>query len=365
MIVYLTGVAILFVLTLARCLASAAVPAAAPLSYPPLETAPPAAAGFTPDQMATILSETGPNTPYVVVYHLTATTSAGTRIGAAPLEVAQTDLPRTPYVGVFHHLLNAARFQTYLAWSPDLATWHALGAVHAPASQPDLRVLSDDSVLYADEYKPAGRAFVQLRYYGTRAGRTGLQALLADPATPPTAAIILPGSADATQDGTPEFGRLSYGGTFAASRIEINYHYYWRGRRDLDGTGRLTDGTIWAGGPDTPTNTLVDRAGGVGKIGEREVFQVGPTVYELVEAQIRPASSEFGDWRLFLVDRTARRARMLHPALAGGAQSIGNPHVSFLTLPDGRPALALTCFVFNVDNGTTPTGGHLYVYPLP
>ena len=31
----------------------------------------------------------------------------------------------------------------------------------------------------------------------------------------------------------------------------------------------------------------------------------------------------------------------------------------------GAPALVFTCFVFGADNGTTPPGGHIFVYPLP
>jgi hypothetical protein len=50
--------------------------------------------------------------------------------------------------------------------------------------------------------------------------------------------------------------------------------------------------------------------------------------------------------------------------LAGGAQSLGNPTVSFVTLPTGIPALVFTCFVFGANNGTTPLGGHIFVYPL-
>jgi hypothetical protein len=344
-----------------------AVPSPAPFTYPPLETAPAAAATLTEVQLAAILDETAPNTPYASVYGLRATAADGTKLSAAPLKIAQTDLPQTPYVGVFHTPLNATQFETILAWSPNLTTWTVLGAIHQLASQPDLRVLPDDSVLYADEYDPAGRSYVQIHYYGPQPnGQAGLPALLANPALTPTAAVALPGTVGATQDGTPEFGRYAYPTPgVIPTPLEVNYHYYWRGRRDLDGTGRLTAGTTWTGGPDRLTNTLVNNAGGIGKIGRREVFRVGPTVYDLVEAQTRPPSDAYDDWRLFLVNRTARTAQELHPTLAGGAQSVGGPTVSFLTLPDGTPALALTQYVFSPGNGTTRPGGHLYVYPLP
>jgi hypothetical protein len=35
-----------------------------------------------------------------------------------------------------------------------------------------------------------------------------------------------------------------------------------------------------------------------------------------------------------------------------------------VTLPNGIPALVFTCFIFGANNGTTPPGGHMFVYPL-
>jgi hypothetical protein len=58
---------------------------------------------------------------------------------------------------------------------------------------------------------------------------------------------------------------------------------------------------------------------------------------------------------------------MLKPQLFGGAQSLGNPTLTFVTLPppNSSPAVVFTCFVFSENsNGTTP-GGHIYIYPLP
>ena len=112
-------------------------------------------------------------------------------------------------------------------------------------------------------------------------------------------------------------------------------------------------------------NNLVTNAGGNGKIGDREVFKVGATVYEVVEAQVNPTSgSDYGSWRLFFINRTLNTIQQLSPVLVGGAQSLGNPTVSFITLPGGGPALVFTCFVFSENAGTTPSGGHMYVYRL-
>jgi hypothetical protein len=234
-----------------------------------------------------------------------------------------------------------------------------------------MRILADDSVLYAEEYNPSGRPYVRIQYYGN-AGLTGLQALIADPAVASTTAMTMPGTLLAKADGTPEFGRISYDTAIASSTAEITHHYYDLGQRDLDAVGTLANFKSWLSSADTVPNNLVTNAGGNGKIGDREIFKVGSQVYEVVEAQVHPTSAnDYGSWRLFLIDRTTSAIQQLSPALSGGAQSLGNPTVSFVTLPPlaprvaGAPALVFTCFVFGANNGTTPPGGHIFVYPLP
>jgi hypothetical protein len=321
--------------------------------------------------IAAILNETAPNPPYFVAYQLTTTDADNTKAGLEPLKVVPTDDAAHPYLGVFHNPINTTQFATYLGYSSNLKAWHTLGQMHSPASQPDMRILPDDSVLYAEEYSPSGRPHVRIQYYGN-AGSTGLQKLIADPAVAPTTAMTMPGTLLAKADGTPEFERIGYDGAIASSTAEINHHYYYRGQRDLQAVGSVTNFTNWSSSADTVVNDLVTNAGGNGKIGDRETFKVGSQIYEVVEAQVHPASAnDYGSWRLFLIDRTASAIQQLSPALAGGAQSLGNPTVSFVTLPPltpgvaGAPALVFTCFVFGANNGTTPPGGHIFVYPLP
>ena len=323
-------------------------------------------------QIAAILNETAPPASNVdlpfALYQLTTTDPTGAVASAAPLKVVPTDDAKHPYLGVFHNQINRTQFATYLGYSGDLKSWHTIGQIHSPASQPDLRILPDDSVLYAEEYNPSGRPYVRVHYYGNATGTlgpTGLQALIANPATPPTNSLTLAGTAQAKADGTPEFGRIGYNGSVASSTLEITHHYYYLGTRDLQGVGTLTNFKNWSNSADTTINDLVNNAGGTGKIGDREIFKVGAEVYEVVEAQVNPTSSnDYGSWRLFLIDRTAGTIEQLSPMLQGGAQSLGNPTVSFVALQDGHSALVFTCFVFGTNNGATRPGGHLFVYPF-
>src|SRR5262249_6755318 len=153
--------------------------------------APSVAANLGMAEIAAILNETAPNPPYFVAYQLTTINSENAKESAAPLKVVPTDDAAHPYLGIFHNRINRREFATYLGYSSDLITWHTLGQIHAPASQPDMRVLPDDSILYAEEYNPSGRPELNVHYYGN-ADLTGLRALIANPAVPPTQAMTLP-----------------------------------------------------------------------------------------------------------------------------------------------------------------------------
>jgi len=332
--------------------------------YATPQVAPPSASNLGMADIAAILNEQVA-TPYLVAYQLTTTDDSGRTASLAPLKIVPTNDRGHAYLGVFHNQINTTQFATYLGYSSNLSAWHTIGQIHSPASQPDIRILPDDSVLYAEEYNPSGRPYVRVQYYGN-AGLTGLQELIANPALPPTMAMTLPGTLLAKADGTPEFGRISYSGDITGSTAEITHHYYNLGERDLQADGTLTDLKDWSSPADTVINDLVTSAGGNGKIGDREIFRVGSQIYEVVEAQVHPTSAnDYGSWRLFLINRTTISIQQLSPQLAGGAQSLGNPTVSFVTLPNGAPALVFTCFVFGANNGSTRPGGHLFVYPLP
>jgi hypothetical protein len=343
--------------------------AGAAFNYNPSQISPVA---LTMPQVAAILNQTATTTPYLDLYQLDTVDATGATASLAPLKVAQTRDPAHPYLGVFHDPVTSTKFATYAAYSTDLAHWHTLGRIDDVeagdyGAQPDIRILSDDSVLFAEEYNPAHRPQIRVRYYGRSGGQSGLNEFIANPGATPSFQKVLPNiGAFSKADGTPEFGRIDYSGSISGSRIELTHHYFNLGQRDLEADGTLSDGQNWSDVTDGQADDLVTNAGGNGKIGDRELFQSGATVYEVVEAQVNPTSrNDFGAWRLFLINRSAGTIEQLSPALAGGAKSLGNPTVSFVTLPGGGgPALVFTCFVFGENAADTPPGGHLYVYRL-
>jgi len=188
---------------------------AAPYDYMAPQVAPSIASGLSMSQIAAILNQTAPNLPYLDAYNQQTTTSTDTTnfiTTLAPLKVVQTNDTNHPYLGVFHNQVTTSKFATWAAYSTDLATWHTLGTIDDIAnleygSQPDIRILSDDSVLFAEEYNPAkadgsipaNKPHIRVRYYGNGA-QTGLQAFIADPGVTPT-----------TQKGLPNINAFSQG----------------------------------------------------------------------------------------------------------------------------------------------------------
>lgn len=261
---------------------------------------------------------------------------------------------------MYHHLNAAAgRFETFLAQSNDLKTWTTMSMIHTAASMPDAVILPDNSVLYAEERNPTGnRPVIAVNYYATLAG------FLSNPSAP-TRTITLPKTASASADGTPQFGRITYNGSITNSKIEITHHYFYLSTRDQQAIGTLTNFNRWSSSADTWTNATM--AGlGYRHLGDREHLKVATTTYELLEGNLDEPSRTNGwaNWRLFLINKTSNQVQQLAPAIPGGAYSVGNPSATFLTLPDGRPALVLSYFLFSEGASATPAGPHLYIYPL-
>jgi hypothetical protein len=163
-------------------------PAYAAFDYNIEQIAPAVASQLTMSDITAILNETVSSPSSWEKFQLATTDASGRLVSVAPLKVVQSDRAACPYVGVYHNQINTSQFATYLGCSSDLANWSQMGQIHSPASQPDLRILPDGSVLYAEEYN-TGRPVVRIHYYGNALGKTGLDQLIANPAVTPTKTI--------------------------------------------------------------------------------------------------------------------------------------------------------------------------------
>jgi hypothetical protein len=166
----------------------------------------PATVQLSMGALTDILNQRAPHDVYTDLYALTSRDQTGQRVAMDCLKIVETRDPAHPYLAVFHHLIGHAMFESLLAYSKDLRDWRTIGRIDWPSAQPTLALLPDDAVLVATERNPSGtRPYIQVRYYAN------IASLIAAPHHPANA-VDLPGSANASADGTPKFAGIRYNG---------------------------------------------------------------------------------------------------------------------------------------------------------
>ena len=192
----------------------------------------------------------------------------------------------------------------------------------------------------------------------------------------PSAAALMSGAAPTTtfdaprqlstlNEGTPDVAFVEWGGSLAASKIHFGLHWYDAGSRiDRAAVATLTGlgGTApqWQATRTTTDATL--RAMGVGNVGDRDRVVLDGRALTVVEGQ--RVWNDFGTWALYVVDATEKTAEHVEIATPARSASVGNPSVELLTLPDGRPGLVATAFVFS-EGGGAGEGRRAFVFWRP
>jgi hypothetical protein len=308
------------------------------------------------EELVSILNRESKTSSIVSTYGLTMQLRSNRRVSADVIKIIETRSFPWPYVGVFHRFDRHDYFKTEMIVSHDLRNWQHVRTISDKASMPDIRLLVDGTVLYAEERNPSGtRPFIEVSHF------RDLQTFSASGA--PSSSVTLPKTSGASADGTPSFRRIRYGGNLSQSEIEVSYHYFKGSVDDKNGRGVLSGFSQWVRArKKLPINQVMSKLG-YNQVGGREVFRIRSSVYELIEA--RPSThGSWADWRVFLINRCSGRLRRLAPRLVGGAVSVGNPKLSFLRLPNGQPGMVTSYFVFSEGGGRTPSGTHLQIVPL-
>ncbi|MCW3039375.1 MAG: hypothetical protein JWM31_1280 [Solirubrobacterales bacterium] len=302
------------------------------------------------------------------------------------LDVLQVGPAR--YVGV-HHALVGGHFETHLVSSSDLRTWRREAVLAQDASQPAIAPVPDGGFVVADERGSTLRLLppivlpesitgptrlwllqksqLRFRFYPT------LDALLSGKAT---RTFVAPRRLSRTNEGTPSIVVTRSGPGVAGLTVSTGLHVF----EDLDGdglpdadrqaTGVLRGFRTWTATRrpdlDAPLLTATSfhapfTAPVAGSIGDRDdVTLPDGRVTTITEAQY--VRGDFSSWRLFLRGADGAAPTLLNPVTPGGSTSFGNPSLTSVTLPDGRPALVFTAFVFG---GAPGEGGPLiHVQPL-
>jgi hypothetical protein len=151
-------------------------------------------------------------------------------------------------------------------------------------------------------------------------------------------------------------------GGLGRSRIEVGFHYLVPGVGDRQASGVLTGFSGWtAEREDQPERDLL-ALGIRGHIGDRDHFELAGFPFDVQEAQA--ALGDWSSWHPYLYDRMAGAVVPLHLHTHAGSTSFGNPTVSTVTGPDGRPALVMTDFVFYEGAAVGESGPLVYYRAL-
>lgn len=264
--------------------------------------------------------------------------------------------PSGGYLGVYH-TLSSGVFSAKVATSADLLNWTFAANLDTYASQPTITVTSDGGFVVAYE-KGSGGAVqctggnecLVLRYYPTRAALlTGAW----------TREIKLPRTFSNCAEGTPNIYSAVLSPDIDHSVLDVGFHYFRDCDVDRQARGTLTNFTSWSASVETATNNLFEAWPPplLGNVGDRDPFLWDGAQRRVHEAQY--VKGDWASWRVFL--HGAGGISELSIQTHGGSVSFGNPAVTAITSPGGKPALLVTYFVFS--QGAAPgEGGELVFY---
>lgn len=254
------------------------------------------------------------------------------------------------YLAVYHSVLADGRFHSALATSTDLLTWHHVRDFEAGSSQPTIAIVPDGGgYLVAWEQDPNNH--IALRYFADRDTLFGGPPLRAFNARRRTLSRCA--------EGTPNVYSVLLNPDIDHSVITLGGHYWWRCDRDRQLMATLTNFKRWKAVRRPEVDEALLRWGVGGNIGGRDPVTFLGHPYSVIEGQ--HLKGDFGSWRTYVYDYATREAEPTHVRTDGGSTAFANPHVTVLTAPDGRRALAISLFV--PGEGAAPgEGGQLIYY---
>ena len=253
----------------------------------------------------------------------------------------------TRYLAVYHSTLADGRFHAALAASADLLTWRHVRDFGRGSSQPTLAVVPNGGgylAAWEQDYH------IALRYFPTR------HALFAGP---PLRSFDARRKLSRCAEGTPNVYSVLLNPDIDHSVITLGGHYWWRCDRDRQLMATLTDFKRWNAVPRPELDEALLRWGVGGNIGGRDPVTFLDHSYGVFEGQ--HIKGDFGSWRTYVYDYAAGAAEPTVIRTDAASTAFANPHVTALTAPDGRRALAMSLFLPG-EGAARGEGGQLIYY---
>jgi hypothetical protein len=257
--------------------------------------------------------------------------------------------PDTGYLGVYHVNLGG-KFDVRLGTSTDLFHWRYALTLEPNASMPTIAAMSDGSLLVAyEKAEGTGASHLQFRQYPTlRALSLGLSIRKFD----------APRTFSSIAEGTPSVRSASVNGLAGSSTIKVGFHYLDTSLGvDRNARGVLTNFSGWSASIATDINGAFNPPPG-GNIGDRDHLTFLGYPFTLIEAQ--SVKNDWGSWRVYLYDETARTMTPLSINSAGGSVSFANPTSTVIRDPTGKRALVATMFIHSAGSAPGEAGPLIY-----
>lgn len=264
--------------------------------------------------------------------------------------------PGGGYLGIYHSP-TARGFVVRLATSIDLIHWDFQTDLSTYASQPTIAQLSDGSFLTIWEANnPPGQPFktwLQFRHYAALedllTAKSDLVFNAPHTLTPP----------DSGAEGTPNLYSADLSPDLAHSHIQVGFHYFKNFDVDRQARGTLDNFKNWTTQVDTRANQAVETYHVLGNIGGRDTFSFQGIDFDLLEGQF--IKSDFGSWRSFLYNIETGTAEQLDIHTQKGSTAFANPKITFLPVPSGKPAVAVTLYL-PTEGAASGEAGELVYY---
>jgi len=323
----------------ASCVGGNSISAPAPTQAPTTTTAPGGSA------LVSMLEDV----PSATAYRYLTRDSVGNTMDT--LKVIEGSPSR--YLGVYH-TLSGGVFRVKVATSTDLMSWTFRTDLDEYASQPTISRLSDGSFIVAYEKGSGGTVKCdgmgvtgnECLYFRHYADEANLFSASFDREFKVTRTL------SACAEGTPNVYSAALSPDIDHSTIQIGFHYFRNCDVDRQARGTLTNFNSWTAQVETHVNDLFQAwtPSLGGNVGDREFAVFGGTPFALVEAQYTKA--DWASWRVFIHDQQSDSLAQLNVKTHKGSTAFGNPSVTMLTSPNGRPAMFVTYFVFT--QGSAP-----------
>ncbi len=255
--------------------------------------------------------------------------------------------PAGGYMAIYHVAEANGTFVVDLAISTDLMHWDFQVQLGTNASQPYLTYLPNAGFVAAWEQTPNNH--IRFSYYTSRAS------LLAGVAAK---TFDAPMTLSTCAEGTPSIYSATLSPNISQLTLDVGGHFYQNCTADREQRGVLTNFSSWSTSVQTGLDNAILAFGIQGNIGDRDAMNYRGYALGLVEGQF--TSGDFGSWRIFCYDYQTGNADELHITTDGGSASFGNPRVTSIIAPNGKPAIVVTLFIFTPNNAPGEAGELIY-----